>query len=705
MDIHKLCRCSMPAIVRHLVFLVLSINCGIITCENDGTILEVVDEDQNVNRPLSEFLTRGRVRRSVGFTRTQQHAIVELHNRFRGESIPPAANMEHLIWSDSLARAAQAWSENCTWGHGPAGVVTVQYGQNVWLDKVATSGNLVGITATRGWFEESSFYDYATNGCTGEQCGHYTQLMWASSRKVGCGRHYCPRVTGAGDARAWFITCNYYPPGNYIGAKPYIAGERCTKCESGTGTCSNNLCRNCTGISTQCQCRQVCHCGGTLNRDDCTCACPNGYFGPDCSEYCEDKHPLCGKSPGWPGYWTCALHPQIPRNCPKMCKVCTPPDPASPRCVLPTAQTPTFQPFNTDGNFFTTASFFGPGATDMTTVDGAITPRNGRKRPTITDVPCVDKKCKNGIVRGTDCSCACIVGYEGRECQYVTTELDHGVIFYLEGNMKQWPTSKSVLKAIIAMAVNSYCSQYPHECCLKSSNLQNLLLNRTRVPAYINGSHVSAAVGFPVKINENEFKVDMLVHPPPKSPLCIDGGYLTQNLLLSSLGYQFDSIKASLSVTTNFTLYALEGREIQASTNPADDPFSPDEGGKEGAEKTLTIVLSTVAAVTSIFAITIIIMAIHKCVKKKKEYIRPAMSTKSSFVSVLGDGDGDGDSALTVKDEVYHNRAARMESAAVRISRTSNLFKMSRRSWLMTTRKQLRRKLQVQTSEGKLFPH
>eukprot|EP00057_Strongylocentrotus_purpuratus_P029162 XP_011683636.1 PREDICTED: uncharacterized protein LOC100889316 isoform X4 [Strongylocentrotus purpuratus] len=634
MDISRLCRCSLPAILRHLVFLVLSWNCGMVTCENDGTILKLVEKDQNVNRPLRDFLTRGRVKRSTGFTRNQQHSIVELHNRFRGEAVPPAANMEHLTWSDNLAKAAQTWSENCTWGHGPSGAVTVQYGQNVWLDKAATTANPVGITATRGWFEESRFYDHATNDCSGEQCGHYTQLMWASSTKVGCGRHYCPRVTGASDARGWFITCNYYPPGNYIGAKPYAAGESCTQCESGKGTCDKNLCRNCTGISTQCECRQVCHCGGTLNRNNCTCACPNGYFGPDCSEYCEDKHPLCGKSPGWPGYWTCALHPQIPRNCPKMCKVCTPPDPGSSKCALPTAPPATFQPFNTDSSFFTTGSFFGPGQTGMTTVDGGVTQRNGRKRPTITEVPCVDKKCKNGIVRGTDCSCACIVGYEGGECQYVTTELDHGVIFYLEGNIKQWPTSKSVLKAITAMAVNSYCSQYPNECCLKSSNL---LLNRTKVPAYINGSHVSAAIGFPVQIKENEFKVDMLVHPPPQSPLCKDGGYLTQKLLLASLGYQFDSIRASLSVTTNFTLYALEGREIQESTNPAGDPFAPGEGGKEGAEKTLTIVLSTVAAVTSIFAITIVIMAIHKCSKpsagvhRRIRQIRPARRPKSVF--------------------------------------------------------------------------
>lgn len=90
----------------------------------------------------------------------------------------------HLkTWSDNLAKAAQTWSENCTWGHGPSGAVTVQYGQNVWLDKAATTGNPVGITATRGWFEESRFYDHATNDCSGEQCGHYTQVgSWFDTR-------------------------------------------------------------------------------------------------------------------------------------------------------------------------------------------------------------------------------------------------------------------------------------------------------------------------------------------------------------------------------------------------------------------------------------------------------------------------------------------------------------------------------------------
>ncbi|XP_071482436.1 uncharacterized protein [Diadema antillarum] len=693
MDVNGSCRQqSLSSFVAYVFFLTMSLSFGRILSDEVSAhrLLDVL----SVNKPFSD-LRNVRAKRSVGFSRAQQTAILNLHNEFRGTVFPPAANMEHLTWNDELAEAAKAWSQNCTWGHGPVGSVTVNYGQNVWLGDDTGAGANPGVDAVRSWYEERRHYNYQTNGCTGDQCSYYTQLMWASSKQVGCGMHLCPNIKGSGNRRGWFVTCNYSPLGNYIGAKPYIKGQSCTKCESGQGTCEANLCKNCTtSPGSTCECKQVCHCGGVLNENNCTCTCPSGYFGTDCSKECKDNHPLCGKSPGWPGKWTCKLHPQIPRNCPKMCQVCTPAD-GNTTCVRPTDPPMTSSPAVTDS--FATNSVLG---SNLPTPPGPASGQ-GRKRPTVTEVPCVDRECKNGIVRGTDCSCACIVGYEGRECQHITTELDHGVIFYLNGNMNQWEASKSVVKALIAMALNAYCSQYPTKCCLQ---VGNLLLNRTKVPAYINGSHVRAAEGFPVRINDNEFKVDMLVHPPRNSPICTDKGYLTQGLLLTSLGYQFASIKASLRVTTNFTLFALEGREIEEIV-PTTEAGDGEGDRSDEAEKTLTIVLSTVAGVTSILAITIIVMAIHKCLKKK-DFVRPGVhgSTKSgSIMSVLDHAECD--DADPASDEIYHNRAARMESATNRVSRTSNLFKMSRRSWLITTRKQLRRKLQVQTSEGKLFPH
>ena len=48
-----------------------------------------------------------------------------------------------------------------------------------------------------------------------QSCGHYTQVVWANTLSVGCGVAVCPTGT--------IVVCNYAPPGNYVGEKPYIA--------------------------------------------------------------------------------------------------------------------------------------------------------------------------------------------------------------------------------------------------------------------------------------------------------------------------------------------------------------------------------------------------------------------------------------------------------------------------------------------------
>ena len=81
--------------------------------------------------------------------------------------------------------------------------------------------------------------------------------------------------------------------------------------------------------------------------------------------------------------------------------------------VIPTLPPVTRPEFVTELPYTTNMNAINP---KMVTGGGGRT-ASGRRRPSATNVPCVDKKCKNGIVRGTDCSCACIVGYEGGECQ------------------------------------------------------------------------------------------------------------------------------------------------------------------------------------------------------------------------------------------------------------------------------------------------
>ncbi len=66
--------------------------------------------------------------------------------------------------------------------------------------------------AVNGWAAEAPGYDIRTNACAGV-CGHYTQIVWASPRAVGCA------VASNGYRQVW--VCDYDPPGNIVGERPY----------------------------------------------------------------------------------------------------------------------------------------------------------------------------------------------------------------------------------------------------------------------------------------------------------------------------------------------------------------------------------------------------------------------------------------------------------------------------------------------------
>ncbi|CAL2279522.1 unnamed protein product [Prunus armeniaca] len=84
------------------------------------------------------------------------------------------------------------------------------YGENL----AEGYGEMTGGQAVKFWVTEKPNYDYASNTCVGDVCGHYTQVVWRNSTHVGCARAKCKN--------GWmFVICSYYPPGNYIGERPY----------------------------------------------------------------------------------------------------------------------------------------------------------------------------------------------------------------------------------------------------------------------------------------------------------------------------------------------------------------------------------------------------------------------------------------------------------------------------------------------------
>lgn len=143
----------------------------------------------------------------------EMNGITALHNAARASVDPPAATpIPPLAWSADVAAEAQAYAEQCVWMHSG----NPKYGENLF----ASSGGSTPADVVGSWVSEEADYDYASNGCSGI-CGHYTQVVWAKSMKLGCGKATCTSGSpfGSGNWEIW--VCNYDPPGNFNGEKPY----------------------------------------------------------------------------------------------------------------------------------------------------------------------------------------------------------------------------------------------------------------------------------------------------------------------------------------------------------------------------------------------------------------------------------------------------------------------------------------------------
>ena len=114
-----------------------------------------------------------------------------------------------LTWSDTLADAARDWAQRLIasgrFEHRPGN----RYGENLYE---ITGGTASPDQVVSAWADEASDYDLRTNRCTG-MCGHYTQIVWQTTREVGCA------VASDGRREVW--DCEYAPPGNVVGYRPF----------------------------------------------------------------------------------------------------------------------------------------------------------------------------------------------------------------------------------------------------------------------------------------------------------------------------------------------------------------------------------------------------------------------------------------------------------------------------------------------------
>ncbi|XP_038155704.1 GLIPR1-like protein 1 [Cyprinodon tularosa] len=171
---------------------------------------------------------------------------VREHNEARSAVSPSSSDMLYMSWDEALAVTARAWAKHCQFKHNiylkEVQRVHPTYhsvGENIWVGTPPSYFSVKG--ALRSWVNEKQFYSYEANSCKG-MCGHYTQVVWANSYKVGCAVQLCPNGIKNFDGREGAIfVCNYAPSGNWFGKKPYAEGNSCSKCQD---ICEHGLCRS-----------------------------------------------------------------------------------------------------------------------------------------------------------------------------------------------------------------------------------------------------------------------------------------------------------------------------------------------------------------------------------------------------------------------------------------------------------------------------
>ncbi|KAM9519828.1 peptidase inhibitor 16, partial [Guaruba guarouba] len=165
----------------------------------------------------------------------EKKIILDGHNKYRSQVSPPAMDMLKMSWDTELEAFAQAYAEKCIWDHNKE---RGRRGENLF----AMAPTLDLEFAVEDWNGEEKYYNLSTSTCvSGQMCGHYTQVVWASTHQIGCGAKFCEKIDGIETEGMHLLVCNYYPPGNMKGRKPYKEGPSCSQCPEGR-VCVNSLC-------------------------------------------------------------------------------------------------------------------------------------------------------------------------------------------------------------------------------------------------------------------------------------------------------------------------------------------------------------------------------------------------------------------------------------------------------------------------------
>lgn len=129
-------------------------------------------------------------------------AVLSTHNALRAKH-----HADELTWDDELANFALQHANKCIFKHSHA-----SYGENLSAGYPSISA------AIQGWYNEQQYYSYK-NPSFSTKTGHFTQLIWKGTKKIGCA--YVP-CNGKNRTPGNFLVCEYSPAGNVLDEKYFL---------------------------------------------------------------------------------------------------------------------------------------------------------------------------------------------------------------------------------------------------------------------------------------------------------------------------------------------------------------------------------------------------------------------------------------------------------------------------------------------------
>jgi hypothetical protein len=132
-------------------------------------------------------------------TKAEEKEMLDLHNKYRC-----MAGVDPLVWDEKLAKQATDWAALGKVAHSIERGCGTKYGENMHMSYPKETPK----KATDWWYDEIKKYHGPSDVMA---AGHYTQMVWKGSKKLGCGKGilHMGGMTGA----IWF--CQFTPPGNY----------------------------------------------------------------------------------------------------------------------------------------------------------------------------------------------------------------------------------------------------------------------------------------------------------------------------------------------------------------------------------------------------------------------------------------------------------------------------------------------------------